>query len=76
MKLIDWMSQDNKDPLDVAQALGVSVFAVRKWLRSERIPRPAMQSKIKAMTNGLVCGDDWLDAAKDIRHKDDDIDFS
>lgn len=53
------------DKLDItideaARSFDVSIFAVRKWLRGERIPRPAIQRKIKKITRGDVTPSDWI----------------
>lgn len=33
---------------------------VGKWVRGERIPRPAAQARIKTATGGLVEPNDWI----------------
>lgn len=60
MDLREYMEKMNVDIIKVASNFGVSVHAVKKWLRKERIPRPKMQAKIKILTKGLVDGNDWV----------------
>lgn len=60
MKLRTWMEANDIDVFEAARAFGVSIYAVKKWLKEERIPRSKMQSKIKKVTKGLVSGDDWM----------------
>ncbi len=63
MTLLDWMTKTGSDIRSVAKELECSIYAVRKWVRKERVPRPPMQVKIKAMTAGKVSGDDWMPQA-------------
>lgn len=60
MKLIDWLRDTENDIHSAAEAFGVSIYAVRKWIRGERTPRPKMQAKIKRVTRGQVTGNDWV----------------
>lgn len=60
MKLIEWLQKTDRDIDSAAQDFGVSIFAIRKWLRGERIPRPQTQVKIKRITKGLVTSEDWM----------------
>ena len=60
MKLLEWMNKTNTDIIEAAEVFGVTVFAVKKWLRGDRIPRDNMKIKIKKVTKGLVTGDDWI----------------
>jgi len=61
MRLQDWMEKTDTDIIATAQMFGVSIHAVKKWLRGERIPRDAMKKKIKKVTKGLVNGNDWIE---------------
>ena len=54
------MDKSETDILEAAELFGVSVYAVKKWLNGDRIPRPATQTKIKKLTKGAVSGDDWM----------------
>lgn len=58
--LREYMEKKNLDIMALAETFGVSIYAVKKWLRHERIPRPRMQAKIKLMTGGFVDGNDWV----------------
>ena len=60
MRLIEWMNKTDIDIFEAARAFNVSIYAVRKYLRGERTPRPAIQAKIKKVTKGAVTGDDWV----------------
>lgn len=60
MTLKDWMEKNDVDILQASESFGASIFAVKKWLRGERTPRPSMQAKIKRATKGAVTGDDWV----------------
>lgn len=58
--LRNWMDKSGTDILEAAELFGVSVYAVKKWLNGDRVPRSAMQAKIKKATKGAVTGDSWL----------------
>ncbi len=60
MRLIDWMKKTDIDIIEASRAFGVSTFAIKKWLKSDRIPRPKTQARIKKITKGAVSGDDWM----------------
>ena len=60
MTLREWMDKTDIDVFEAARAFGVSIYAVKKWLRGERIPRDAMKAKIKKVTKNGVTGDDWV----------------
>ena len=60
MRLIDWMKKTDIDIYEAARAFDSSIYAVKKWLKGERTPRPKMQAKIKKVTKGQVTGDDWV----------------
>lgn len=60
MNLRAWLDKSNMDVLEAAKTFGVSVFAVKKWLKGERTPRGPMQIKIKKMTKGQVDGNSWM----------------
>ena len=44
-----------------ARGVPTSVYGVRKWLRSERMPRPDTLRAIRDETDGAVTADDFLD---------------
>jgi hypothetical protein len=60
MRLRGWMDKTNIDVLGAAKLFGVSVHAVKKWLRGDRIPRDKMKAKISKLTKGAVSGNDWV----------------
>ena len=60
MTLRDWMDARDIDVFEAAKAFDVSIYAVKKWLKGERTPRPKLQAKIKKVTKGQVTGDDWM----------------
>lgn len=60
MRLREWMDKTDIDLYETARAFNISIYAVRKYLRGERTPRPAIQAKIKKITKGAVTGDDWV----------------
>lgn len=45
-----------------AERIGVSVFAVGKYARRQRTPRPEIMARIKAATDGAVTADDFVPA--------------
>ena len=59
MDLKSWMDKKEMTIDETAKKIGVSIYAVKKWLRGERIPRPRMQFRIRKMTAGAVCAEDW-----------------
>ena len=60
MTLKDWLAKNEISNKTAAKHFGCSIYAIRKWLRGERIPRPKMQNTIKRVTGGAVTGDDWI----------------
>lgn len=58
------MDKTNTDILKVAELTGCSIHSVKKWLKFDmkdgRIPRPAMQAKIRDLTGGDVMPNDWV----------------
>ena len=61
MRLQDWMEKTDTDILATAKLFGVSVYAIKKWLRGERIPRDRMKAKIRRITRGAINGNDWIE---------------
>ncbi len=43
---------------------GVSAWAVRKWRYGQRVPRPALQRRIRDATDGKVTSNDLLEAVE------------
>jgi DNA-binding transcriptional regulator YdaS (Cro superfamily) len=60
MQLKDYLRLEEESALEFAGRVGVTIFAVRKWVRGERIPRPATIMKIKKATKGAVTPEDWM----------------
>lgn len=60
MKLSDYLKTNKITARDLADRLGVSVKAVNKWKRHERVPRPRHLVAIAAETNGAVTVGDFI----------------
>lgn len=60
MLLKDYLRLERERPEDFASRVGVTIHAVRKWCRRERMPRPATIKKIQQITKGAVTPNDWL----------------
>ena len=60
MQLKRYLSKSGEDPGVFSEKVGVTIYAMRKWLRGERIPRPETIMKIKKATDGLVTAEDWI----------------
>lgn len=60
MTLRQYMDKMNIDIYVMSKTFGVSVHAVKKWLRGDRIPRDKMKAKIAKVTKGAVSGNDWV----------------
>lgn len=64
MTLKQWMVKHDIRAETACRHIGCSIYAFRKWLTGERIPRPRMQAKIMKFTNGAVTANDWIDGLK------------
>ena len=60
MKLSTYLTQSGFTQADFAKAIGASAFAVGKWTRGERIPRPAALARITLATKGKVTANDFF----------------
>lgn len=60
MTLREWMDKLDITIDEAARSFDVSIFAVKKWLNGQRIPRPTAQRKIKKITRGDVTPADWI----------------
>lgn len=49
---------------DFASAGGFSIYAVRKWLNGERIPRDLNKVKIAKLTKDKVQPQDWINGLR------------
>lgn len=62
MRLKDYLRLEREKPENFAERVGVTIHAVRKWSRGERVPRPATIKKIYQITKGAITSADWLGA--------------
>jgi len=60
MKFADYMKTHGLEDEEMAELIGCSVFAIRKWKYRERTPRPEQMLRIKAATGGMVSADDFM----------------
>lgn len=60
MTLNKYLQRKKISPWQFAEQSGYSIFAVRKWLNGERIPRDANKVKIAKLTRNAVGPADWL----------------
>lgn len=63
MKLATFLADNGYTYADFAQKIGASTFAVGKWARGERLPRPAVLARITAATKGKVTANDFVEHA-------------
>jgi hypothetical protein len=61
MKLAAYLSLHNCTYSDFALLTGATIFAVGKWARHERLPRPDAMRKIAEVTAGAVTANDFND---------------
>jgi len=61
MTLKDYLQKNDIYYRDFAEEIGVSIFAVRKWLNGERTPRDRTKALISKATNGKVQAQDWIE---------------
>lgn len=59
MHLRDYLAAKSLTPAAFAAVLDVHHDAVRKWLRGERMPRPAQMRRIAETTRGAVTANDF-----------------
>jgi DNA-binding transcriptional regulator YdaS (Cro superfamily) len=62
MQLRDYLALEHETAESFAARLDVTKFAVRKWVRGERTPRPGTIQRIKRATKGAVTAEDWMNA--------------
>lgn len=60
MKLETYLKEQSISPEAFAVQLGVSKFAVQKWMRGERFPRAEHLIAIDRATDGAVTASDLL----------------
>ncbi|MCO5092032.1 helix-turn-helix transcriptional regulator [Bosea sp. (in: a-proteobacteria)] len=63
MKLATYLTAQKLTHAEFAKAIGASTFAVGKWARGDRVPRPEAVAKIKAATQGQVTANDFFEQA-------------
>ena len=62
MTIREYIKAGNSTPADMADTLGVSEHAIRKWVYGQRRPDLEMMLKIEACTEGEVTVADWARA--------------
>lgn len=60
MQLKTYLKREGETARAFSVRAGVSIHAIRKWVRNERVPRPRTIMKIKKLTRGDVGPDDWM----------------
>ena len=63
MELATYLEESRTTYEAFAEQIGVSIFAVGKYARRQRTPRPEIMARIKRATDGAVTADDFLPAA-------------
>lgn len=63
-KLRVYLRQQGLSNQSFADEVGVSIFAVRKWLNGERTPRDKTKVKIARATKNVIKVQDWLNGLK------------
>lgn len=63
MKLRDWLDLVDKRPRWLAEQIGVTETAARRYVNGDRTPRGEKMRAIMALTKGAVTANDFLDAA-------------
>ena len=59
-KLLEYLEEKDEPNAVFAEKIGVSKYAVAKWLKDERQPRADHKFKIEKATGGRVAVADWL----------------
>lgn len=59
MRLKDYMVEQGLTAPTLAERLGYSLSAVRKWMQRVRVPKLPTILRIKAITHGKVAENDW-----------------
>lgn len=63
MKLSDYISTNETNIAEFAKSISVSVQAIHRYSRGERVPRPAIMAKITEVTAGAVTPNDFYAGA-------------
>ena len=59
MKFTTWKKRERYNDQEIADLLGISIHAVRKFTRGSRIPRREIMDKIFELTGGAVTANDF-----------------
>lgn len=59
-KLKTYLVANELTETEFARHVRVSVYAVRKWVRGERIPKPKSMLRIERITNGEIPISYWI----------------
>ena len=54
------LTRNGQSLVGFAEEVGVSIFAVRKWLSGERIPRDRTKLRISKVTGDTIKVQDWI----------------
>lgn len=63
MTLAQYLKAAGKNYDDFASEVGSTSWAVGKWCRGERIPRPEQMARIREATGGAVTADDFYSSS-------------
>lgn len=64
MKLENWLKEQDINPSEFGRRCGVSHTAVGRWMRGDRVPRPAQMAAITRETGGAVTAVDFYGQAQ------------
>lgn len=64
MKLATYLNNSGSTYAAFAEKVGASTFAVGKWARGERLPRPKVLARIVEETGGQVTPNDFFAPAQ------------
>lgn len=59
MTLNEYMAKEQISMRDMAESIGVTYEAIRKYANGERIPKPNILNKITRLTGGAVTANDF-----------------
>ena len=54
------LNKEDQSLAEFAKDVGVSIFAVRKWLNGERVPRDKTKLRIAKATGDSIKVQDWV----------------
>lgn len=71
MRLRDYLAAHHLTARSFGETIQVSEFAIGKYVRGERIPRPAIMARISDATDGRVRANDFFaDGAAEVDEED------